>query len=50
MAKNLYNTLPHIRTAQHSPMPKATAIIDILRKYGLEKQVGVARLHKHFYL
>ena len=44
----IYNNLPHIRVAQHTPMPKVPQIIDVLQKYGLQDKVGVARLHKHF--
>ncbi|CAM6003971.1 unnamed protein product [Sphagnum balticum] len=31
-------------------MPKVPMILDVLRKYGLQDKVGIARLHKHFEL
>lgn len=44
----LYNSLPHIRDAQHTPMPKAGTLLDLIKKYELGSVIGVARLHKHF--
>jgi hypothetical protein len=46
----LYNQLSHISEAQHHDCSGTDKLIKIITNYGLEKTLGISRLHRHFIL
>lgn len=46
----IYNNLLHINDALKIQMHKVPLILEIIKKYNLANEIGVARLHKHFEL